>query len=63
LLLLDIGHSTLPVGVATVAMGKMQQNYGAYSALLIMTSIPAILFFVALQRYVVKGVTAGAVKM
>jgi raffinose/stachyose/melibiose transport system permease protein len=63
LLLLDFGHSTLPVGVATVAMGKMQQNYGAYSALLVMTSIPAILFFVALQRYVVKGVTAGAVKM
>jgi raffinose/stachyose/melibiose transport system permease protein len=63
LLLLEFAHSTLPVGVATVAAGKMAQNYGAYSALLVMTSIPAILFFVALQRYVVKGVTAGALKM
>jgi raffinose/stachyose/melibiose transport system permease protein len=63
LLLLDIGHSTLPVGVATVAAGQLMQNYGAYSALLVMTSIPAILFFVALQHHVVKGVTAGAVKM
>jgi len=63
LLLLEFAHSTLPVGVAIVAAGQMQQNYGVYSALLIMTSIPAILFFVALQRYVVKGATAGAVKM
>lgn len=63
LLLLELKHSTLPVGVATVAMGKMGQNYGAYCALLIMTTIPAILFFIVLQRYVVKGVTAGALKM
>jgi raffinose/stachyose/melibiose transport system permease protein len=63
LLLLEFAHSTLPVGVATVAAGKIIANYGSYCALLIMTSIPAILFFIALQRYVVKGVTAGAVKM
>lgn len=62
LMMLEMDHTTLPVGVAIVASGKMAQNYGTLSALLVMTLLPAVLFFIALQRYVVKGMMAGALK-
>lgn len=37
-------------------------NYGALTASLVMTATPVVLFYVFLQKYIIKGVTAGAVK-
>lgn len=37
-------------------------DYGALTASLVMTATPVVLFYIFLQKYIVKGVTAGAVK-
>ena len=39
-----------------------QMDYGVTMAGALMTSLPVILLFIALQRFFVKGVTTGAVK-
>jgi raffinose/stachyose/melibiose transport system permease protein len=41
-------------------MYKSEWHYAMASVILIIT--PAILFFIALQKYIIKGMTSGAVK-
>ncbi len=50
---------TLPVGMAFL-IGSFYANYPALAAAIIMSLIPSILFFLILQRYVIKGLSAGA---
>ena len=42
--------------------GQYVSNYGFAIAALVIAVLPSIAFFLALQRHIVKGVTAGAVK-
>jgi raffinose/stachyose/melibiose transport system permease protein len=52
---------TLPVGVSLLE-GHFTSNEPGVAAGMVITIIPALLAFIILQRYVVKGLTAGALK-
>lgn len=53
---------TLPVGISLLE-GHFTSNEPGVAAGMVITIIPVILAFGFLQRYVIKGITAGAIKM
>jgi raffinose/stachyose/melibiose transport system permease protein len=52
---------TLPVGISLLE-GHFTSNEPGVAAGMMITIVPAVLAFVFLQRYVVRGLTAGALK-
>lgn len=42
--------------------GAFTKDYGALTASLVMTATPVIVMYICLQRYIIKGIAAGAVK-
>ncbi len=52
---------TLPVGLVTL-QGEFQTKWGVYSAAALITSIPVIIVFICLSKYLVSGLTLGSVK-
>jgi arabinogalactan oligomer / maltooligosaccharide transport system permease protein len=52
---------TAPVGLRFF-VGGFQQEWGYFAAGSIITAIPVVALFLFLQRYLVSGLTAGAVK-
>ncbi len=42
--------------------GQFLKDYGAMTASLTLSSLPIILFYLFLQKYIIKGIAAGAVK-
>jgi arabinogalactan oligomer / maltooligosaccharide transport system permease protein len=52
---------TAPVGLRFF-VGGFQQQWGYFAAGAIVTAIPVVALFLFLQRYLVSGLTAGAVK-
>ena len=52
---------TFPVGLLSF-VGKFSVDFGQMMAAGVLALIPACLFFVFIQRYLVQGLTAGAVK-
>ena len=60
-LLNDPALQTLPLGLASFA-GQFTVNYGAQMAGLTMSMIPIIIFYLFLEKEIVNGMTAGAVK-
>ncbi|WP_077622270.1 carbohydrate ABC transporter permease [Sediminibacillus massiliensis] len=52
---------TLPLGLASFA-GQFTTNYGAQMAGLTMSLVPIVAFYLLLEKEIVKGMTAGAVK-
>ncbi len=52
---------TLPLGLANFS-GQFTTNYGAQMAGLTMAILPVVVIYLFLEKYVVKGMTAGAVK-
>jgi arabinogalactan oligomer/maltooligosaccharide transport system permease protein len=52
---------TAPVGLRFF-VGGFQQQWGYFAAGAIVTAIPVVALFMYLQRYLVSGLTAGAVK-
>lgn len=57
----DPNLQTLPLGLASFA-GQFTTNYGAQMAGLTMTLVPILAFYLFLEKEIVKGMTAGAVK-
>jgi len=56
-------YRTLPLGLANITItSQYRSDWGTAFAGLVLVMIPTLLVFVPLQRYLVKGVTAGAVK-
>ena len=53
--------STFPVGLLNF-VGKFSVDFGQMMAAGVLALVPACLFFVMIQRYLVQGLTAGAVK-
>jgi multiple sugar transport system permease protein len=53
--------STFPVGLLSF-VSKFSVDFGQMMAAGVMALIPACLFFLLIQRYLVQGLTAGAVK-
>jgi arabinogalactan oligomer/maltooligosaccharide transport system permease protein len=52
---------TLPVLIQS-SVGEFSSEYGLFAAGAVVTSIPVMIAFYVLQRYLVGGLTAGAVK-
>ncbi|HEY8472147.1 MAG TPA: sugar ABC transporter permease [Natronosporangium sp.] len=53
---------TLTVGMYGLIAGQRNANFGIFAAGTLLTAIPTVLVFQFLQRYIVHGLTAGAVK-
>jgi ABC-type glycerol-3-phosphate transport system permease component len=54
---------TLPLGLANLAItSQYQADYGLLFAGLVLVTVPILVIYLALQRQIVKGVTAGALK-
>jgi ABC-type glycerol-3-phosphate transport system permease component len=54
---------TLPLGLANLSItSQYRSDYGMLFAGLVIVTIPVLVVFIALQKHLVKGVTAGAVK-
>jgi arabinogalactan oligomer/maltooligosaccharide transport system permease protein len=60
--LTDAGAKTLSVGLFGLVAGERNNNFGMFCAGTLLTAIPTVLVFQLLQRYIVEGLTAGAVK-
>ena len=61
--LTDSGAKTLSVGLwGLVAAEQRNTNFGIFCAGTLLTAIPTVLVFQLLQRYIVEGLTSGAVK-
>jgi arabinogalactan oligomer / maltooligosaccharide transport system permease protein len=55
-------HFTLPVGMFGFINQNYGQHWGPFAAGALMAAIPVTLLFLFLQRWIVGGLTAGAVK-
>nr|MDT0658085.1 sugar ABC transporter permease [Micromonospora sp. DSM 115978] len=60
--LTDTGSKTLAVGMFGLVAGERDNNFGIFAAGTLLTAIPTVLVFQILQRYIVSGLTSGAVK-
>ncbi len=60
--LTDNSKKTLAVGLYGLLSGDRSNNLGVFAAGAVMTMVPVIALFQFLQRYIVGGSTAGAVK-
>ncbi|MFG2040335.1 sugar ABC transporter permease [Dactylosporangium sp. NPDC048998] len=56
------GAKTLAVGLYGLVAEKRDANFGMFCAGSLLTAIPTVVVFQALQRYIVSGLTTGAVK-
>jgi arabinogalactan oligomer / maltooligosaccharide transport system permease protein len=55
-------HFTLPVGMQGFISQQYGQRWGPFAAGSLMALVPVVLLFLVLQRWIVNGLTAGAVK-
>jgi arabinogalactan oligomer / maltooligosaccharide transport system permease protein len=55
-------HFTLPVGMYGFISQQYGQRWGPFAAGSLMAMLPVVLLFLFLQRWLVSGLTAGAVK-
>lgn len=62
ILLTDNSKKTLAVGLYGLLSGDRSNNLGLFAAGAVLTMIPVIALFQYLQKYIVGGATAGAVK-
>ncbi|MBQ0892848.1 sugar ABC transporter permease [Micromonospora sp. U56] len=60
--LTNTNSKTLAVGMFGLVAGERNNNFGMFAAGTLLTAIPTVLVFQLLQRYIVSGLTAGAVK-
>ncbi len=59
----DAGARTLPLGLANLAItAQYRSDYGMLFAGLVIVAVPVLAVYLLLQRHLVKGITAGAVK-
>lgn len=61
-LLMGSKYRTIPVAVQYLVGGYGSVDLGAMSAMIVLAIIPIIIFYLACQKYIIKGVAAGAVK-
>lgn len=55
-------YRTIPVAVQYLRGGYGSVDMGAMMAMLVLAMLPVIIFFISCQKYIIKGVLAGAVK-
>jgi arabinogalactan oligomer/maltooligosaccharide transport system permease protein len=62
LFLTDNEARTVAVGLQQFIGGQYAKNWGPFAAGSILASIPIVIIFLSLQRYIVSGLTAGSIK-
>ncbi|MET0976611.1 MAG: sugar ABC transporter permease [Leifsonia sp.] len=61
-ILIDPEKQTLAVGLVKLVSNPRYADWSAFSAGAIMAALPVVVLFLVLQKYIVGGLTAGAVK-
>ena len=62
-LILGSDHKTVPVAIQLEMQGAYgSTDYGGFMAMLVLSIIPIVIFYISSQKYIIKGVIAGAVK-
>ena len=62
-LILGTDDKTVPVAIQIAMQGAYgSTDYGGFMAMLVHAIIPIIAFYISSQKYIIKGVVAGAVK-
>ena len=62
LLVIGSKYRTIPVAVQYLQGGYGSRDMGALMAMLVLAILPIILFYALMQKYIIRGVVAGAVK-
>ena len=60
--LTSTNHQTLAVGLYGLVSAHHNTNYGVFSAGSLLASLPVLVLYLSLQRFLVGGLTSGAVK-
>ena len=55
-------YKTIPVAIQYLKGGYGSVDMGAMMAMLVLSIIPVIIFYLTSQKYIIKGIAAGAVK-
>lgn len=62
-LVLGSDKKTIPVAIQLAMQGAYgSTDYGGFMAMLVLAIMPIIIFYIFCQKYIIKGVVAGAVK-
>ena len=62
-LVLGSDKKTIPVVIQLAMQGAYgSTDYGGFMAMLVLAIVPIIIFYIFCQKYIIKGVVAGAVK-
>ena len=61
-LVIGTEYRTIPVAIQYLRGGYGSVDMGAMMAMLVLAMIPVIVFYLFCQKYIIKGVLAGAVK-
>ncbi len=55
-------YKTIPIAIQYLRGGYGSIDMGAMMAMLVLAIVPVIIFYLSCQKYIIKGVAAGAVK-
>ena len=61
-LVIGSNYRTIPIAVQYLQGGYGSRDMGAMMAMLVLAIIPIAIFYLTCQKYIIKGVVAGAVK-
>lgn len=59
---LSTDYKTIPVVIQQLVGSNGNRDMGALMAMLVLAIVPIVIFYIAMQKYIIKGVAAGAVK-
>jgi len=61
-LVIGSDYKTIPIAVQYLKGGYGSVDMGAMMAMLVLAILPVVIFYLSCQKYIIKGVAAGAVK-
>jgi raffinose/stachyose/melibiose transport system permease protein len=61
-LVLGTEYQTIPIAIQYLQGSYGNTDYGALMALLVLSIVPVIIFYLFSQKYIIRGITSGAVK-
>ena len=61
-LVIGSNYKTIPIAIQYLQGGYGSKDMGAMMAMLVLAIIPIVIFYLTLQKYIIQGVVAGAVK-
>lgn len=61
-LVIGSNYQTIPIAIQYLKGGYGSVDMGAMMAMLVLTIVPVVIFYLSAQKYIIKGVASGAVK-